>query len=554
MTAAMSETGLLTRRWRALSWGRSPSWARPSFWARPSWRRPLACAFTALLLALAQGMGQSFFTANLQHVQGELAATPTEGAWLTALYIAPYASLSLMLRKLRAQFGLRAFAEIAILVFLLVTLLHLVVDDLRTAMLVQFASGVAAAPLSALNFLYMMEAAPADKRLRVGLSLALTFQMIGAPLARLLSPELLERAGWHGLYLATAAVAMGACAMVLLTPLTPAPREKAIHWVDVASYLLIAAGFGLTALVLGVGRYYWWTDAPFLGVMAAGAILCCAGAALIELNRAAPFLDFRWIASPAVLHFAGVMLVFRVITAEQSSGVYAFFQNLGLLNDQMQVMSLIVLLATMAGGLSCIWLLRWPPLSPLLHLVALLMFGAGALMDAQATMLTRPEQMYVSQAMIGFGMGLFMPPAMAIGLQAALAKGPQNLFTFIMVFLSTQSLGSVLGSAITSSFVAIRTRVHLGAIHEHLALTNPQIVEQIDLLAASVHASFAVGLGLLEQRAQQQATTLAYTDVFRGFGALAIAAAILLVIHMTIVLARTALAKRRLAASDGAPQ
>lgn len=513
--------------------------------------RPWACAVTALLLALAQGMGQNFFTANLQQVQGQLGATPTEGAWLTALYIAPYASLSLMLRKLRAQFGLRSFAECAILVFVLVTLLHLVVDDLGSAMLVQFASGVAAAPLSALNFLYMVEAAPADKRLSMGLSVALTFQSIGAPLARVLSPPLFDIGGWHGLYLMTAATALAACAMVLLTPLTPVPREKAIHWLDVASYLLIAVGFGLIALTLGVGRYYWWTDAPFLGVMIAAAFLCCAGAAVIELNRSAPFLDFRWIASPGVLHFAGVMLVFRMITSEQSSGVLALFQNLGLLNEQMRTMWLIVLVATAAGGLSCVFLLRRPHLAPLLHLAALLLFGAGSWMDAGVTVLTRPEQMYLSQAMIGFGMGLFMPPAMAIGLQAALAKGPQNLFTFIMVFLSTQSLGGALGSAVTGTWVAIRTRVHLDAMYAHLTMANPLVSARVEQLAASAHGASGAGYSLLAQKAQQQAMTLAYADVFRGFGALAIGAALILLIHLTILLALQARANRRAGAADG---
>jgi len=528
-----------------------PRLASPASWVAAPRVRPYACAITALLLALAQGMGQNFFTANLQQVQGQLGATPTEGAWLTALYIAPYASLSLMLRKLRAQFGLRSFAECAILAFVLVTLLHLVVDDLRTAMLVQFASGVAAAPLSALNFLYMLEAVPADKRLTMGLSVALTTQAIGAPLARVLSPPLLEIGGWHGLYLLTAATAMAACAMVLLTPLTPVPREKAIHWLDIVSYLLIAVGFGLTALALGVGRYYWWTDAPFLGVMIAAAVLCCAGAAVIELNRSAPFLDFRWIASPGVLHFAGVMLVFRMITSEQSSGVYAFFQNLGLLNEQMRTMWLIVLVATAAGGLSCVFLLRWPRFAPLLHLAALLLFGAGSWMDADATVLTRPEQMYLSQAMIGFGMGLFMPPAMAIGLQAALAKGPQNLFTFIMVFLSTQSLGGVLGSAVTASWVAIRTRVHLDAVYGHLTMANPLVSERLEQLAATVNGTPGAGHSLLAQKAQQQAMTLAYTDVFRGFGALALGAALILVIHLTIVFAVQARAKRNVSVADG---
>ena len=47
-----------------------------------------------------------------------------------------------------------------------------------------------------------------------------------------------------------------------------------------------------------------------------------------------------------------------------------------------------------------------------LPLPALLLIAAGAFMDAQATIDTRPAQMIASQALIGFAGMLFLPPAM----------------------------------------------------------------------------------------------------------------------------------------------
>ena len=66
--------------------------------------------------------------------------------------------------------------------------------------------------------------------------------------------------------------------------------------------------------------------------------------------------------------------------------------------------------------------------------------------------------MYLSQALIAFAGALFLPPAMAAGLMMALKKGPNYILSFVIVFLTTQSIGGVLGSAIFGSFITLRRR------------------------------------------------------------------------------------------------
>jgi MFS family permease len=80
---------------------------------------------TSLLLSLTQGLGMNLAAANLPQLQGPLGATTNEVTWLIAAYMAPNVSLSLILVKVRAQFGLRNFAELSILLFVLVMLLHI---------------------------------------------------------------------------------------------------------------------------------------------------------------------------------------------------------------------------------------------------------------------------------------------------------------------------------------------------------------------------------------------------------------------------------------------
>ena len=163
------------------------------------------------LLFVTQGLGMNIVNANLYQLQGEFSATVTEIAWMSAAYVAPYASLSIALFKIRAQYGLRRFAEWSVLAFLFASCLNLFVTDLHSAIVIRFISGMAAAPLSSLGFLFMIEAFAPAKKLSVGLSLALMFQLIAAPLARIISPTLLQIDGWKGLY----TLEMGLALMVL---------------------------------------------------------------------------------------------------------------------------------------------------------------------------------------------------------------------------------------------------------------------------------------------------------------------------------------------------
>jgi MFS family permease len=523
--------------------GRQEPQAPPAPPAAPvlmPWPRAALYMLTSLLLSLTQGLGMNLAAANLPQLQGSLAATTSEVTWLIAAYMAPNVSLSLILVKVRAQFGLRNFAELSILLFVLVMLLHIFVRDLQSAFVVRFFSGIAAAPISTLAFLYMLEPLPPAKKLSIGQPLVLTNIALGAPLARLISPDLLMLGDWHGLYLFEIALAMMAFAAVYLLPLTPPPRAKVIHWLDIVSYLFIAVGFGLTAMVFTLGRVYWWFEAPWLGVMLAIGVASLTCAVVIELNREAPFLDIRWLASKEILHLAGTLLVFRLLMSEQTAGAFAFFQILGLQNEQMATLSLVIIAASVAAGLSYIVLFK-PGRETAIQMVALGLLLVGALMDSNATSLTRPEQMYVSQALIAAAGVLFLPPAMAAGLTLALQRGPTFILNFIVVFLTTQSLGGVIGSALVGTFITWRTRFHVQALAEHITWTDPLVTQRIAQLSGAYNRVItdktllnAEGIALLGQQVTREATVLAYNDAFLAIALLAAFALTVMVIHLAV--------------------
>src|SRR5262249_8102129 len=139
-------------------------------------------------------------------------------------------------------------------------------------------------------------------------------------------------------------------------------------------------------------------------------------------NRDSPLIDVHWLASREVVHFAAALLTFRLALSEQSSVASNLFQVMGLQNDQLATLYIIMMLASIGAGFICANVLE-PGREPAIHAVALGLLVIGSFLDSFVTNLTRPEQMYLSQAMIAAAGVLFLPPAMAAGLTSALKKG-----------------------------------------------------------------------------------------------------------------------------------
>ncbi|TPP10567.1 MFS transporter [Rhizobium glycinendophyticum] len=504
---------------------------------KPLWLAVIYVA-SGLLLFITQGMGMNIVNANLYQLQGEFSATIAEAAWLSAAYMAPYATLSIALFKVRAQYGLRPFAEWSILIFVVASLLNLFVSDLHSALVVRFISGCAAAPISSLGFLYVLEAFPAHRKLSQGLNVALMGTLLAAPLARMVSPTLLQIDGWHALYTLELGLALISMAIIYSLPLTPPPRAKVIERMDIVSYLLMAIGIGCLAVFLTLGRLYWWFETWWLGALLACAIGFITLTALIESRRTNPMLDFRWIFSRDNLHMAAVLLVFRAVSSEQSSTAVSFFQQIGLLNDQQFVLWSLVLLASIGGALFCLVLMSSRYVETA-HVIALALIAGGAYLDSQATNLTRPEQMYVSQGMIAFGAAMFLPPVMAKGFGGALQKGLPYVVNFIAIFLFTQITGSMLMTSLLGSFVTIREKFHSNVLVENILLTRPEVAQRVSQLAAAYRKVItdpailnAEGLTLLSQQVTREAYVLAYTDTFLLISVVTTAALAVLLVHL----------------------
>ncbi|KTB77446.1 MFS transporter [Pseudomonas syringae] len=480
--------------------------------------RRWAFAVVGVIVALTGGLGNALVVANLPYLQGALGATSQDIAWLPAAYIMTNVSMNLLLVKFRQQFGLRAFTELFLVLYALVTLAHLFVNDIESAIAVRAAHGMVGAALSTLGLYYMIQAFPQKWRLKA-LVLGIGTAQLATPLARLVSEDLLQIAQWRGLYLFELGMALLSLGCVLMLKLPPGDRFKAFEKLDFLTFGLLASGFALFCAVLSLGRIEWWLEAQWLGIASAASIaLICTGLA-IEHNRSNPLLITRWLGSGAILRLGLAVILFRVVLSEQSVGAVGFLQALNMGSQQLHTLYLVMLLGSVSGlAVSALTINPAHLIKPLL--ISLAMMAVGAWMDSHSTNLTRQSNMYLSQFLLAFGGTFFLGPTLVLGISGVLAN-PRNMVSFSVLFGITQNIGGLIGSAALGTFQVVREKFHSSYIVEHLTLIDPLVQARLQSYSASYSSVLAdpslrnsQGIRAMATAATREANVLAYNDVF----------------------------------------
>ena len=511
----MSDTDYAPRQWHPDERPTMPG--GPSF-PRHSTPRRIAYFLIGTLVTITGGLGNALVTVNLVNLQGTLGTFTAETNWLPTAYVMTNVSMNLLLVKFRQQFGLRAFTEFFLVLYALVTFAHLFVNDLASAIAVRAAHGMVGAALSTLGLYYTLQAFKKEWRPR-GIIISTGISQLAQPIAYIFSRSLLQFAEWRGLYLFELGLTLVTLGAVLWLKLPPGDRFKAFRPTDFLTFSLFAPGMALLCAALTFGRVLWWTEAPWVGVALAVAIVLLLAALCVEHNRDNPLLNIRWLTTGMIARLVLALVLVRVVLSEQSVGAVGFLRLVGLNNDEMQTLFVVILLSTIAGIVVSVLVTR-PPHLMAPQVVALLIMALGAWIDSHATNATRPAQMYVSQGMLAFGGVMFLGPLLLTLLGSVIAN-PANLITFSVMFGLTQNLGGLAGSALLGTFQVMREKYHSSVLAEQLSSLDPVVAARIQQggaayarLLSDPSARTRQGISVLTQTAAREANILAYNDVF----------------------------------------
>lgn len=499
--------------------------------------RRAAYAAVGLWIAATATLANATITVNLANLSGEFGAYAAELTWLPAIYIAANACSNTMLVKARAQFSMLNVMRVLLVLYIAAAAAQFFVTGMPAEVVVRFLSGVVAGGMTTTCIYYLLQSLPPKAR-PIAVVVGLGMTQLGTPLARLIPVDLLSENAWFGQHCIELASGLATLTLITLLPLPPTPRFRLYQPLDFVTVAFLLPGMLLLCGVVNRGRLGWWTDTPWLGVDLAIAIPLLTVALCIEAVREKPLLRLAWLGTREFFGFVLVAVLMRLALAEQTYGAVGLLTVGNLDDDQLRELFGWVILAMLAGITACALTLSIKAL-PKQVIVASLAIAAGAWLDSHANNLTRPEQLYLSQALIGFGTCMFIGPTLAHGVTKVLQHGPDYFVTLVVVFSMTQNVGGLVGSAFLGSYQTVATHAYLQDLAERTPVGDAQVEARVTGSTRALAGEFTDpqlrgqrGGASLVGSMTREANILAFNDVFRLVWRLALSTAVVVALLM----------------------
>ncbi len=504
-----------------------------------------------LLIGIFVGLTASFqnglLVANLTQIQGQLGLTPAEGGWISVSYNMTNACITVLLYKIRQQFGMSLFSKITLSFLLAATSLqwlissHLLdtpnisIEPYYLEIVARGLSGMVASGMTILGLFYCLQGMPTVKRTS-GLILGFGLVQFGIPLSRVISPYLAIDGQLENLFLFQFGLALICFGLINILELPPGNTEKVFEKLDFVSFGFFASGLAALAVVLVQGRILWWTT-PWLVYPLIIAIVGISIALWIETHRKNPMLQVRWMRSRNIIAFMVTGAVMRILLSEQNVGAAGLLANLGYGNDQLVTFYAVIIAASALALIISIFSTNAMDLRrPVIFAVALIALGSW--MDVGVSINSAPYTFYLSQFLIAFAAVYFMGPLVFEGFLRAIGSGPAYIISFSVIFGISQTVGGLAGAAAIQAFTTIRTQMHYADMVSSLNLGDPAFSAQVagtrNVLSNQTTDAAQANIGAMSQvlqGIQRQATVAAYSDLFFLMACLATAVTIILLIN-----------------------
>ena len=469
-------------------------------------RRKVLYLLIGIFIGLTASFQNGLLVANLTQIQGELGLTPVEGGWISVAYNMTNACITVLLYKIRQQFGMSSFSKLTLFFLLAATsmqwlvsshflgdTLGITINPYHLEIVARGFSGVVGSAMTVLSIFYCLQGMPTAKRIS-GLILGFGLVQFGIPLSMIISPYLAIDGQLESLFLFEFGLALICFGLINILELPPGNTEKVFEKLDIVSFAFFASGLAALAVFLVQGRILWWTT-PWLSYPLIIAVVTIAIALWIETHRKNPMLQVRWMRSRTIIAFMITGAVMRILLSEQNVGAAGLLANLGYGNDQLIPFYALILAASALALVISIFSTNAMDLRrPVIFAVALIAIGAW--IDTGVSLNSTPSMFYFSQFMIAFAAVYFMGPMVFEGMFRAIANGPAYIISFSVIFGISQTVGGLAGAAGIQAFTTIRTQMHYADMVSGMSADNAAMIPQ------------------MLQGIKRQATVAAYDDLF----------------------------------------
>jgi DHA2 family multidrug resistance protein len=463
----------------------------------------------------------------LRYIAGGLSATVDDGEWVITSYLAANAVILPISGWLSAQLGRRNYFLLSIAVFTLASGLCGIATNLGELIVFRVLQGLAGGGLQPSSQGVLLDAFPVEKQ-----GIAMTLFGLAALLAPVVGPTLggwiTDSYSWRWVFyinVPVGLVAFAACYALLrdpnyLTKQRSELRKQPLRFDSLGLSFLVIVMVSWEVM-LSKGQEWDWLNDPFWRVQTLAVFFVLGLIALIswELRHPSPVVDFRPLRER---NFAACCLIifcaFAILYAASTS-LPALLQSLfgydalsaGLVMSPAGFGALVAMPfvgLALGRGTDARWLIA----------AGLMIMAIGNYWMSQMNLDVSPGQIVWPRVMLVFGLSMCFAPA---NVAAYLYTPPLLRGAAVGLLSLLRNEGGSVGTSMAQTMQERRDQFHSLRLGESLDSFNASVASFLDqargvFLQQSGDPSAAQQLAwqTLENLRQQQASSLAYFDVF----------------------------------------
>ncbi len=487
-----------------------------------AWRpagNPWLIALTVTLVAFMEVLDTTIVNVALPHIAGSMSASNDDATWTLTSYLVANGIVLPISGFFSRLFGRKRYFLISIGMFAVCSFFCGISTNLGMLIVARLAQGFFGGGLQPNQQAIILDTFEPSKR-----GIAFSITSIATIVAPVIGPTLggyiTDNYSWRWIFFIN--IPIGVFTFFAVTALVEDPpwitRNVGNVKADWIGLFLIGLGFGSLQIFMDRGEDDDWFGSAFIRLFFSLAVFGLSAAAVWLWNAENPVvrlkvLKDRNFAAGCVAIFAlGFMLYSSAVVIPQ------FAQNV------LGYTALLAGLVLSPGGLVILFLI--PIVSRLLPLVqtrALIAFGIFALgcsllYSHNLTPTMTFEHLTLIRATQTVGLAFLFVPISAIAystLPKTLSNDATSLYTMF------RNVAGSIGIASATALLETRTQTHSAYLSSHLTVFRPAYVQTMAQIRAEIarlgyapQAVRGLAMGLMHRNLQQQASILAYQDVF----------------------------------------
>jgi DHA2 family multidrug resistance protein len=459
---------------------------------------------TVMLTSVITAIDATIANVVLPHMQGSLAATQDQIAWVLTSYVVAAAVCTPPTAWLAARFGQRRVLTTSVIGFLIASMLCGTATSLPQMVAFRMLQGAFGASMLPLGQAIVLNAFPPEKHGKV-----LAIWSLGAMVGPICGPSLggyiTEALNWRWVFYVNAPLCLLALAGVLL--FIPESKRGSNTRFDVFGFGLLSIALMAFQLMLDRGQSLNWFESTEIIVEGCVAALCLYLFIVHILTaKQTPFIEPRLFANRNFVLGLATVVLLHMMMMGQMALLPVYLQSL--MQKPVDHVGLLMIPRGVAALAGTLLVGRLTGLVPNRWLMVTGFSMLGWSMYEMSTI-----NLYISDATIiaiglvqGVGAGLALVPLTT----AAYATLPPELRTEgTSMYTLVRNLGSSVGISVMFARVAQLTQVHHQQIGEHITVfSSPGTLSPMwDINSVS-------GAMLLDAELTRQAASLGYLNSY----------------------------------------